>query len=441
MFPEVFVGFIISSLLGAVVGSQREIRQQKQRMTDFAGFRTFTLICVLGFLIGYLSFDVFESTDLILVGIAGIFILTSIAYMVVSKIYSRQISIIGEVSAIITFIIGILVSIQEYHLAITIAIFISSILFLGSYLHKFAKKITVNEVFASLKFAIISLVILPFLPNQNYGPLDIPLLREILESQSLISLNFLAQLNVFNPFTIWFMVILISGIAYVGYILMKTLGADKGILITGFLGGLMSSTALTSSFAIESKRMKYLSNPLSVGIIIASATMFIRVLVEVTIFNSNLLYGLISPLILMFIVGYIVAYHIFKKEKLNHVKKMKLESPFSLGPALKFAIFFVFVVFMTKAFSLNFGDKGIYLLAFLSGIADVDAITISLATLALSGEISQSSAVIGIFLASISNTIFKGGIAYYLGSKKLSRNVMISFMVIIGSGLLLFFIM
>lgn len=433
---EIFVGLLLSLLLGALIGAQREIRQQKNNTLDFAGFRTFTFISLLGFLVGFLGREILNNDYFILIGLFGIFVASIIAYVAVVKINPQDVSATTEIVSIITFILGVLVSFKYYYISITIAIIITGILFLGNELHKFVKSVKNIEVYATLKFAIISVVILPLLPNRNYTPLDLPFIGDFFKNQNFISKDVLLQLDVFNFYYIWLIVVFISGIAYVGYILMKTIGAEKGLEVTGFLGGLMSSTALTSSFAIESKKLNYLSSALVIGTIIACSTMFFRIIFEVAIINPSLLPSMIMLLGLMGLTGYFCAFYLLKKIKLNHVHSVPVTSPFTLIPALKFAFFFVMLMTVSKLFIIYLGNSGLYLVAFFSGIADVDAITISLSSLALNGNISNFTAQVGIFIAAFANTLFKGGVAYYLGSKSFFRGVLTIFAIIISVGLL-----
>jgi uncharacterized membrane protein (DUF4010 family) len=315
MYNELFLGLGLSILLGALIGAQREIRLQKRKINDFAGFRTFTLVSILGFISGFLSFEIFNNELIILIGLIGMFSASIVAYKAILKISPKQITITTLISSIITFLNGILISLEMYQLSITIAIIITTILFLGNALHKFAKKLKEKDAFATLKFAIISLVVLPLLPNENYSPLNFPIIGELLKHQTYIEQSLLASLDVFNLFHIWLMVVFISGIAYFGYIMMMTIGAQRGIIFTGFLGGFMSSTALTSSFAIESKKLTYLANPLAVGTIIACSTMFFRIIVEVAILNPELVPNLLISFTIMGIIGYIGATWIYLRKK------------------------------------------------------------------------------------------------------------------------------
>jgi len=430
-------------MLGALYGVQREIRKQNEKKQDFAGLRTFTLISLFGYLIGFLSFGYFKNIYLFLVSLIGLFSLAITAYKIMSKKHGKDIlSILSEILTIFSFLTGILISLNFIYEAIILSVTIVTILFLGEKMHLFAKNLTREEIFGGLKFIIISVVMLPILPNKNYSPMDLTFISTLAEKSTFISGEFLAQLNVFNFYHLWLMVVFVSGIAFIGYILTKTIGAKKGIILTGFLGGFMSSTALTTSFAIESKKTPKLIYPLTVGIIIACSTMFFRILFEVSVLNFDLMLSLFLPLIIMGIVGYITAYYFYKKidtKKIN-IQREDLKSPFTIKPALGFGFIFLAVMFFSKLFTLTLGNSGIYILSFLSGITDVDAITISLAGLTKTSSVTNTVASIGIVLAAISNTIFKAGFCYILGNKKLFKMISYSFgiILIIGSIFLFF---
>jgi len=438
MFSSLLIGFFLSILLGAFVGVQREMKLQKGHYQDFAGFRTFTFISLLGYILGYLSFEVLKSSALLVASVIGFFILMSVSYFVLTRKYKGYVSEISQITALLTFLIGILVSIQEYYFAIVLSIIISTILVLGTSLHSFAKQLNITEVYATMKFAIITFIILPILPNENYGPLDSPSLSNFF--LKFFTEETLKEFAIFNFFHIWLMVVFISAITYVGYILIKIFGARRGILFTGILGGLMSSTILTSSFSLESKRLKALSSPLLIGIILASSIMFFRIIFEVIIVNVALLPEVLF-LSLMGFTGLIIVVYLYTRNTKIHVGTVKQKSPFTLIPAIEFAVFFFVIIFLTKMFTIMFGDKGIYFVAFFSGFADVDVITLTLSKMALESQISNLTAATGIFIAAFSNTIFKAGITYYLGSKLLFRKAFISYAIIVIVGLIsLFFL-
>ena len=437
MFGEFFVGSSLSLLLGALIGAQREVRIQKSHVKDFAGFRTFAFGCLLGFLLGYLAFEVVGESWIIVLSIFNIFVISAIAYYVLSKTDPLEIAMTTEMTFVLTFVLGVFISLKYYQISTTLAIVIATILVLGEKLHFIAKHLKNKEIFATLKFAIISLVVLPILPNMNYTLFDFPILGELLKNQSWISQSLILALDVFNFYHMWIMVVFISGIGFVGYFLMKVLGSQRGILLTGFLGGFMSSTALTTSFSQESSKSKSLANPLAIGVIIACSTMFFRIIFEVIVLNKNLLYGLTIPLGIMGFVGFALALYLFfkyDKKSVKVAKEEKLTSPFTLAPALEFALLYLMISFFSKLFTLIRGDSGIYILSFISGITDVDAITISLSTLALNLSISSNVAQMGIIIAAMTNTIFKGAIVYYLGSKPFFHKIFYVFTIILLFG-------
>ena len=437
MIDDFLIGIFLSTLLGALVGIQREMRLQKEKYNDFAGFRTFTFISILGFLIGYISFNLINNSNLIVLSVFGFFLLLVASYIVLSKKYSNYVSETSQIVAMVVFLIGILISLKNYYISIVVCVLTTALLVLGDTFHGFAKRISKTEIFATIKFLIIAVIILPILPNQSYGFLDIPLLSSFL--LTLFSYEFLLEFQIFNFYEIWLLVVFISSITYFGYIFMKVLGSRKGTILTGVLGGFMSSTALTISFANESKNSKHFVKALSAGIILASSIMFFRIILEVAVVNSELVSSLFFMSIIA-IVGIILAMTLNRRKKGVITKEIKFKSPFTLIPAIKFGLFFVFIIFISKLFSIYFGSKGIYIIAFFSGLTDVDAITLSLARLAQSGDISNYSASLGIFIAAVSNTIVKGGIVYFLGSKELAKSVLFSFTVILVLGIILFLV-
>jgi uncharacterized membrane protein (DUF4010 family) len=432
-----FVNFLVAIGIGALIGMQREVELQKTKKKDFAGLRTFIFMTLLGAVSGFLASNLFESKTVILVIFGCLAVLIVAAYIAtVMHFKEEEIGITTEVTALMSFLLGLMAMSGYTTFALITTIVIVGFLTLKRPLHEFAGKISSDEIYATLKFAVITILILPFLPNVNYTPMDIPLISKIIESAPFLSIEIASQLDVFNPFKIWLMVVFISGISFVGYILIRALGAGKGLGLTGFLGGLVSSTAVTSSMALESKKNSKIVSPFVLAVVVACSTMFIRVMVEVLVVNSAMLKYTAIPMTAMGLAGFISAFIIWRTIRKTHVKKIEFDSPFTLIPALKFAVFFAFVLFIAKFGYIMFGAKGIYIAALLSGLADVDAITLSLATLAGTGDISMLVATMAITLAAITNTIVKGGIAYLFGGKEFKTQIMTVFGIILGLGLL-----
>ena len=419
------INFILALSIGAIIGLEREIMHQKDKVTDFAGIRTFILISILGFLISHITLNIFNSFSAYIVSFAIFFIFVASSYVILG-IKTKRYGATSEIAAILVFLLSSVITLnqtQEFRLfAIIIAVIVASLLAVKEHLHKFAKKIQMNEVFAAIKFALISIIILPFLPNKNYSILEIEVIEKLLSSFPSFS-SFIGQLDVFNLFKIWLMVVFISGLSFVAYILVRLIGSEKGIGLTSFLGGMVSSTAVTVSLSEKSKGKKFIT-PFVFGIVLASSIMFIRVLIEVAVINNSLVSKLILPLIAMAFVGLISAFIVSKIKKQDVKEKVSFKSPFALGHALKFGLFFVFILVLSKTLFLLFGDKGIYIAALVAGLADVDAIVLTLSSLALTG-LEPRVAVLGIILAVCSNTLVKIGIAYFSGDKKMAKRVLI----------------
>jgi uncharacterized membrane protein (DUF4010 family) len=405
--------FLIALLLGALIGLEREYAKYRKKGHDFAGIRTFPLISLFGALAAYLG--VLISPWILVVAIILVGVLIIMAYFAISSNDKRQhMGATSEVAGFLAFFIGILCYYGEITFAVVLAVTITVILYARSFLHHFAMKMKRQEMADTLKFAVIALVILPLLPNQGYGPHEL-----------------------FNPFVIWLMVVFISGISFAGYVLMKWFG-EKGIELAGILGGLVSSTAVTTSFSQRSKKEKKIFKALALGVILANTLMFIRILIEVFVIHRPLFYTLVLPMSILILVSLGFSYVLWRKAS-DTKGKMELASPFTLGPALKFGIFFAVILALVKLADVYLSSRGVYLVSFISGFADVDAITVSLSQLAKT-TLSLDIAKTGILIAALTNVAVKGGIAYWFGDrKKFGKIVAGLYLVLIAMGVALIF--
>ncbi|NCN51640.1 MgtC/SapB family protein [archaeon] len=431
-----FLNFGIAIFLGALIGMQREFAPQKENFTRFAGIRTFILITLFGAILGFLGGD-FNSLPVI-IGFAGIILFSALSY-ILTFVKFKVMSIITEVVSIMAFILGVMCTTGFMNLAIIFGILIVAFLAFKERLHGLIKKMNRKEVSGVIKFAIISLVVLPLLPDKNFSPADLPGLNEILNNFG-VSNEFLSQLNVFNFYHIWWMVILVAGISFFGYFLVRFLGSKKGHGLTGFVGGLVSSTAVTLSMSKESQGKTKVS-PYILATIIAMSIMFIRIIFEVAVLNPILLGKLFLPLMGMFVLGLVFSFYFLRTEDKNpHAKEIEFKQPFAMGPAIKFGLLFLLVLLVSKIGQILFGHLGIYGASILSGLVDVDAITLSMSSLSKTGEITSVVASTSILFAAISNTLVKMGIAFFLGSKKYGKTIVgvFSIVLLVGLGLLFF---
>ncbi len=228
-------------------------------------------------------------------------------------------------------------------------------------LHRLAQRISSEDLYATLKFAIISLIVLPVLPNQTYGP---------------------PPFDAFNPYRTWLMVVFISGISFLGYVLIKVIGSRRGIGLTGLLGGLVSSTAVTVSFSERSQDHPDLARPFALAITLAWTMMFGRVIVEVAVLNQALLEALWLPMTAGMAAGLVFCAYYYLSQRTDEGSDVALANPFELGPAIKFGILYAVILVVAKAARFYFQDAGLYAAAVVAGLADVDAITLSMAELA-----------------------------------------------------------
>ncbi|MDZ7808525.1 MAG: DUF4010 domain-containing protein [Gracilimonas sp.] len=300
------------------------------------------------------------------------------------------------------------------------AVVVMAILSLKPVLHKWLRKIDVDVIYAGIKLLVISVILLPILPNKGYGPWE-----------------------TLNPYWIWWMVVLISGLSFLGYILVKYVGEGKGTILTAIIGGLASSTAVTISLAQISKQAAKNKNKLYIaGVLVASAIMLVRVFVEVSVVNRELLHPLWIPLAAMLIltfgcVGWL--YMSANNEPSEDNPSLDLGNPLQLKTALQFGALLGVILVLSTALKEWFGDEGIYLLALLSGLMDVDAITLSLSKMA-QNEITDSVATLGIVISVISNTIVKAGFFIFIAGWKKSLEMLWLILLISTGGVVSFWL-
>jgi uncharacterized membrane protein (DUF4010 family) len=224
------------------------------------------------------------------------------------------------------------------------------------------------------------------------------------------------------------MVILISGISFSGFVLGKLLGTGRGLILTGVVGGLASSTAVSLSYSQKSTESPELSRQFAIGILLANAIMPVRLLVVVGVIALPLLSKMALPLLAMSVVGGLAALVLHVKSKENQGQaEIPLKNPFEIGPAIQFGVLFGVVLFIAQIAQGFFGDTGVYAVAVLAGLTDVDAISLAAADLVSTGSKPVVSGAITIALAAISNTLVKGGFVATMGSPQLRKITLLSF--------------
>jgi uncharacterized membrane protein (DUF4010 family) len=416
--PELVLRFGIALLIGVLIGLEREYARLKEEVKAFAGVRTFPLIALLGCSAALLT-DLADTWAFgVLLLLLGL--LVAIGYAI-DALQGRP-GLTSEIAAIVVFVCGALAYWNYLELAAALAVVTFGFLTLKPQLHGLAQRISSEDLYATLKFAIISLLILPVLPNQTFGP---------------------PPFDAFNPYKTWLMVVFISGISFLGYVLIKVVGSRRGIGLTGLLGGLVSSTAVTLSFSQRSEDQPDLARPFALAITLAWTVMFGRVVVEVAVLNQALLSVVWLPMVAAMVAGLAFCVYYYFAQRTDEGSDVELSNPFELGPAIKFGILYAVILLVAKVAQYYFHDAGVYVASVFAGLTDVDAITLSMAELAgAEGGVALPTAARAVVLAAIANTVVKGGIALTTGSHTLRRALWPPFMVMLVTGavLALFFV-
>lgn len=412
---DFLIRMLVAAGIGFVLGLEREFSEHSPNNEVFAGIRTFTIVALLGFLTAYLGITF--SHWIFIAGFLAVLSMVAISYWVTS--HKGDIGSTTEFAIIFTFLLGGLVFAGNINLSLALTVITLVLLSLKIPLRTMIGQITQKEIFAFVRFVVIALLILPFLPNEYYGPY-----------------------GVINPMEVGWIIVLVSGIGFVGYILMKFLGADRGILLTSILGGLVSSTFVTYMFSKKSKETPELSKNYAVGIFAAATIMVIRVFLLVFIFNKAMLTGLIIPLLIVLLTAFGIALFLYNSQfgKLQAIDNIVLGDPLNIKNAVFFGVFYMGILLLVSYANHVYGAKGIYVSSAVSALTDIDAITISVSKLGgttVNFLIAQNA----ILLAALSNTVVKIGIAVFTGSKALKKYVLLGYGCIFIAGIIGFLVL
>jgi uncharacterized membrane protein (DUF4010 family) len=387
--------------LGLLLGLERERKRDAELL--FGGVRTFALIALLGAVGAFVERELNEGW-LVLAAFVAVGALVVVSYITTAA--RGEMGITTEISALLAFIVGALCGWDRVGVASVTTVVCLLLLTLKDYLHRLARRVELEDVEATLQFAVISVIILPLLPNETFGP---------------------PPLNVINPYKIWLMVVLIAGLNFLGYVLVKVLGNEHGLLITGILGGLVSSTAVTLSSSQRSRQEPAMSSAFVLAIVAAWTIMFLRVVVMVGLVNPSLAAVLGLPLGLMAAVGAVVSLVLWRRTRSQETGMVTAgANPFELAEAIKFGLLFGVVTVVAKAAEVYLGETGLYLAGAVAGLTDVDAISLSMANLAATDAESLKVAARTIVIAVLSNTLVKAGMGAFLGAPALRRTLLLA---------------
>ncbi len=384
--------------IGILIGVQREAVYDEPEGKLFAGARTFPLMSLAGYVMAAVGSEAGSALPFI-GGLLVLGVLLALAYR--ADVVIGKPGMTTEMSALVTYGTGGLCYWGPLPLAAALGVTVTAMLSLKHEFRSLTHAVTREDIYAIVKFAVISVVILPLLPNQTFGPVP---------------------LDVLNPYKIWLMVVFISGISFLAYVLIKIVGTRRGIGLTGLLGGVASSTAVTLSFAQRSKETEGLSRPFALAILVAWAVMFLRVLAITFALAPDLARGLVVPMVAAAGVGLLYCGYLYFIQRSTEKDTFEFSNPFELGPALRFGLIYAVVLVVSRAAEVSFGSVGVYVSSFVSGLADVNAITLSM--IDLSQRINGLGLLVAtraVVIAAMANTLFKGVFALSTGSRGLRR--------------------
>lgn len=394
---SVLLAFVAAAGLGAVIGLERQIHRHYAEDVS-AGVRTYALFGLWGAATGFFA-DTYGAAAFV-VG-AGAFAALIVASYVMFAFGTKDWGTTTEFASLGAFAVGVLVWNDQVIVAGAVAIGIAALLRAKEWLHGLTSKFSDEDVRAVLQFAVLTAVVLPLLPDKDYGPFE-----------------------AFNPRRVWLMVVFVAAIGLAGYIALRLKG-ERGLGVTGLLGGLVSSTAVTLGFSRMSKDQPRLRTALAAGIIAASGLMYARVLVEALVFAPEMALELAVPLSVLFVLveGTAIYWWTRPLETTAGGSGIKLQNPVTLKSALQFAALYAAVIFVAKVMIDRASEAALSVVGAVSGINDVDAITLAMADEVARQGLDPTFGAQAVLAAVVVNTLVKAGMAAVLGSKSLGRAV------------------
>lgn len=429
----------LALILGAVIGFEREINEKreenetsKHQNSAVLGIRSFSLLAGLGGITGALAINFMPLALLIGAAFFSLLILYYFSDIKASGDYGFT----TEISVIYTFLIGLLLMLEILPITIIVAFTVVVTLLLSrkKQIKSFVNDVNHNQINAFISFGIIALVILPFLPNTTYALSDIPFIKQILTNFQ-VPAEKLAELKVFNPFKIWLLVALITGLDIVGYLLERLVGQKKGWILTSIAGGFISSTATTQSLAQQSKESKTVSHLLAAALL-SNLTSFFQIGILILVANPEFFVRLLPTLTIMIVVTTLVTlFFLMQKDSSKTTVKLKSHDIFNLAPALKFALIFFAITVISKVALELFGESAFLLTTALGAFAGLDAVMLNTAELARQ-TITVQLAVQAFIVANGVNLLAKTVYSYLQGSKEFTFKFFVGVVLIIGGSLL-----
>ncbi|MCB0725330.1 MAG: MgtC/SapB family protein [Ignavibacteriae bacterium] len=402
---KLIIGMLVSVGIGILIGLEREYSHKKEERTGsdnllMAGIRTYPIITLLGYIIMFLSASL--TIWLFFVTLVAVLVYVGMFYYRNSKLGHTGTT--SEFSVVIAYLLGAMVYLDYTLLAVGIGVFLTITLAFKLRIHKAIGKLTEKDIHAIIQFVIMAALLLPLLPDEDYGP-D----------------------GVLNPFKIGLIIVLLTGLNFVGYLLGKFINTGKSVILTGILGGFISSTAVTWHFSRQSKAGKGVPSYQAAAVIVASSIMFLRIAFLLYILNKELFEQSAAGMIIVAGIGIGIGYLIVRNSKVTHSERgIVSKNPLNLTEALKFGAVFVSILLLVGLAKEYIGTGAIYAVSAISGLTDVDAVVISMANLA-GVNLAINVAFTGVIIAAASNTLVKYAMCLIFGKPELKKYASIGF--------------
>ena len=382
--------------LGLLVGLQRE-----KAASALAGIRTFPLISLMGAMTGLVA-QHFGGWILASGFITLAIVILSAKFALFKS--NQDLGITTEVAALLMYIVGAYLTFGDATIAIVVGALTAVLLQMKDVLHDFVRKMGERDILAIMRFVAIALVILPILPNQNYGPF-----------------------HVLNPYDIWRMVVLIVAISLMGYAAYKVFKDKAGTLLAGILGGLISSTATTVSYARNTKTLPETSSLAALAIMLASTVSVIRVTLAFMVVSPSATSVIAPPLLTLFAMMVVICVVLYFSRSGETHTMPEPDNPAELTSAIVFGLLYGGIIFAVAAAKEMFGQQSLYLIAMISGLTDVDAITLSTGRLVEGQRLEAHTGWQLVMIAIMANLVFKWGAVAVLGNKVLLKKLTVIF--------------
>ena len=382
--------------LGLLVGLQREKAE-----SALAGIRTFPLISLMGAMTGLVA-QHFGGWILASGFITLAIVILSAKFALFKS--NQDLGITTEVAALLMYIVGAYLTFGDATIAIVVGALTAVLLQMKDVLHDFVRKMGERDILAIMRFVAIALVILPILPNQNYGPF-----------------------HVLNPYDIWRMVVLIVAISLMGYAAYKLFKDKAGTLLAGILGGLISSTATTVSYARNTKTLPETSSLAAIAIMLASTVSVIRVTLAFMVVSPSATSVIAPPLLTLFAIMVVICVALYFSRSGETHTMPEPDNPAELTSAIVFGLLYGGIIFAVAAAKEMFGQQSLYLIAMISGLTDVDAITLSTGRLVEGQRLEAHTGWQLVMIAIMANLVFKWGAVAVLGNKVLLKKLTVIF--------------